>query len=446
VPPLHGTNPHGQGTIGVIQLAPTDTRPLSGKPDGSGDLAANRESVILGRARGDFCDSTSWCAQVNPAQLNKFHGHITILSLFGNEILSVDTNEGQTHTGPLDALQKQVLDNLCNGSGHSLCVNVLTADSITSNTGSLNHFAVANADVGAGANGGPPGLHVGAANSNGNIVVAGGCELSVGSTRVADVNAGSTAVVTLLTSETDVSACNNGTHTQTSKSSVIGLGGTGVPLPAPGCANGTANTDTGIPVIAPMICNADDPGTAGQASIPYAVREALDVCLLNAVTPPLTCTGAVVAKITTAASEAAATCPTSGFNPCSTTSTTSTTATTGVTTGVTTGPTTGVTTGVTTTGHATTSTTSTTGPPGRACSDADHDCGIGPNGEREVCNANGTDPDGDGDCVSEVAALPSKATLPFTGYDALTAVLLGLTVLGSGLVLRQVVRRRSDAS
>ncbi len=106
-PVLHGSNPHGQGTVATVDLAPTDTRPLSADPTGAGDAAPNKEEVILGRARGEQrADGT-------------FHGHITILSVAGNEILGVDTNPGQSHAGPLDPLQTMVLDNLCTSSGHS---------------------------------------------------------------------------------------------------------------------------------------------------------------------------------------------------------------------------------------------------------------------------------------------------------------------------------------
>src|SRR5437868_6550794 len=107
-PPLHGANPHGMGTIGTVDLNPSDTRPLSGDPTGASDASSNREEVILGRARGEQrSDGT-------------YHGHITILSLFGNEILGVDSNPGQSEHGPLNAVQTQVLNNLCSSSGGQL--------------------------------------------------------------------------------------------------------------------------------------------------------------------------------------------------------------------------------------------------------------------------------------------------------------------------------------
>jgi hypothetical protein len=112
------------------------------------------------------------------------------------------------------------------------------------------------------------------------------------------------------------------------------------------------------------------------------------------------------------------------------------------------------------------------------CSDADHDCGIGPNGQPEVCSngadpdgdsdctvcsdtdrdcgklpsgasevcTNGTDPDADADCVSQVTALAAKTTLPFTGENVLEVLLVGLALTGGGLALanrnRRPLRRR----
>src|SRR5204863_4916474 len=79
-------------------------------------------------------------------------------------------------------------------------------------------------------------------------------------------------------------------------SHVIGLGGTQVPLPAAGCADGTADTLTGIPAVLPIVCNAED--VAGAA----AVREALDVFVLQVGSTSLT-------KATTASSEAISEAP-----------------------------------------------------------------------------------------------------------------------------------------
>jgi hypothetical protein len=82
---------------------------------------------------------------------------------------------------------------------------------------------------------------------------------------------------------------------------------------------------------------------------------------------------------------------------------------------------------------------------GARCTDSDHDCGIGPNGEPEVC-VNGVDPDGDGDCVVSTVKAARVAALPFTGYDVIGALTLGVLLLGVGFGTRRVLARRADRS
>jgi hypothetical protein len=336
----------------------------------------------------------------------------------------------------------------------------------------VNHFAVANASLG---NAIPnpctqnsigllgiqiptpkTGLCVGVANSWGSIVrsdgptgtpdPAGPCHTSQGKSIAADVSAAGTVVASLLTAESDVTACNDGTNTIKTSGGVLGLGGAGVDLPGllggppPGSCSGTngtngdPNVDTGIPGLLPIICNAEDTSqgssrsgvaiaSGNQTTIPYAVREALNLCLLDAASapPPLgqgpaaSCTGTFLAKVTGSASEAAAAAPgTTGAT---------TSPTTGPTTGATTSPTTGPTTGVTTSPPSG-QTTSTTAPP------TGETTGVTPPGEE----------------VSQVVPAKAVSQLPFTGYDAVTAALIGLVILGSGVLLLEYVRRRSGTS
>jgi hypothetical protein len=256
-PPLHGTDPHGQGTVAVVDTNPSSTRPLSGDPTGGSD-----EDIVVGRARGEQGSDGS------------YHRHVVIAALFGNEILGVDTAPGETKHGPLDAVQTSLLDALCSGSGDQLCVKLATADSATTDSGSTNHFGVAHVTLG-GANG----LDAGVAESNGNISSDGTCQTTHGDSQVADVNAGGQALADVAKSSSDSKACKGQAPQQTNTSSVIGLGGTGVPLPAAGCADGTPDTVTGIPTLVPIVCNADD-SNGSQADAPYGVREALDVFLL----------------------------------------------------------------------------------------------------------------------------------------------------------------------
>ena len=79
VPPLHGTNPHGEGDAATISLAPTGPNPVTGTP-------GQPESVVLGSSKGEQnADGT-------------YHGHINVLSLFGNELISVDSTPGRPTT------------------------------------------------------------------------------------------------------------------------------------------------------------------------------------------------------------------------------------------------------------------------------------------------------------------------------------------------------------
>jgi hypothetical protein len=278
-PPLHGTNNHGQGSVAVVDLGPSNERPQGGDPTGAD---AGPEEIVVGRARGE--------QQTD----GHFHGHITIAALFGNEILGVDSPEGVTQHGPLNALQTALLDQICNGSAQQVCLSVLTADSSTTATGSTNDFAVARAQLG-----GPTGIGVGAAESHGTITQDANCQTSTSTAKTANVSAGGGAVANAANSSSTSTSCRGQDPKVTNTSQVLGLGGTNLPIPAPGCADGTPDTVTGIPALLPIICNAD--AIAGASG----VREALDVYLLSVGATSLT-------KETTGASESMSTAPAGG--------------------------------------------------------------------------------------------------------------------------------------
>lgn len=271
-PPAHGSNPHGQGGVAVVDIDPSNERPLSSDPSGKD----SGEDAIVGRARGEQNADGS------------YHGHITILSLLGNELASVDTAPGETKHGPLEPLQTGVLDPLCDGTSSQVCLSLLTADSTTTATGSDNDFAIARASV--------LGLGVGAAESRGTIVQDADCQTAVGASKTANVVTPSTAVAQVANSATTSKSCRGQATETTTSSMVIGLGGVQVPIPAAGCADGTPDTVTGIPAVLPIVCNAEDITGA------TAVREALDVYVLQV-------GGMSVAKETTAASEASSVAP-----------------------------------------------------------------------------------------------------------------------------------------
>ena len=272
-PPLHGSDPHGQGGVSVVDLNPSNERPLGSKPDGTD----SGEEAIVGRARGEKVGGV-------------YHGHITILTLLGREVAGVDTAVGETKNGPLQPIQAGILDPLCANTSQQACLSVLTADSTTTATSSDNDFAAARASV--------LGIGVGAAESHGTITEDANCQTSTGTSRVANVSSpGGSAVANVSDATTVSKSCRDASQNQlTNTSHVIGLGGVQVPIPAAGCANGTADTLSGIPAVLPIVCNADD--VAGAA----AVREALDVFVLQVGSTSLT-------KASTASSEAISVAP-----------------------------------------------------------------------------------------------------------------------------------------
>jgi hypothetical protein len=274
-PPLHGANPHGQGTVSVVDVDPSSERPLSGDTDG-GDSG---EDVVLGRARGEKnADGT-------------YQGRISVLGLFGNDVIPVQTAQGETKSGPLQELQTSVLDPLCTSTNQQICLSALTANSTTTATGSTNDFALARASL--------LGLGVGAAESNGTIVQDANCQTAGGSARTANVTTSTGTVAAAANSSSTSKSCRGQAPQVANTSEVINLGGTGVPLPAAGCANGTPDTQAGLPGLLPIICNAEE--IAGAA----AVREALSVFALQVGTMS-------VLKETTAASESLTVAPEAG--------------------------------------------------------------------------------------------------------------------------------------
>ena len=277
-PPLHGTNPHGQGTVAVVDVDPSNERPLAADPDG-GDSG---EDVVVGRARGEKnADGT-------------YHGHITVLGLFGNDVIPVDTAQGESKTGPLQPLQESVLDPLCTSTGQQVCLTVLTANSVTTASGSANDFALARASL--------LGLGVGAAESNGTITQDANCQTAVGAARTANVATSGGTVAEAASSAVSSQSCRGQAPVIQTRGEVINLGGTGVPIPAPGCANGTPDTQTGLPGLLPIICNAEE--IVGAS----AVREALDVFALQVGTNSLLKETTAAAEALTVAPEAGAAC------------------------------------------------------------------------------------------------------------------------------------------
>src|SRR3954449_5560722 len=253
-PPLHGTSPHGQGTDAVVDLTPGSSNPYSSDP------SSNGEDVVLGDSRGE--QGTSG-----------YNGKVTLAYLFGQPIFQVSTGPGESKDGPLQPLQDG-LDQLCDGSGNQLCLTVLGMHSSTTSNSSAHSFEAVGAHIG-----GENGINADALTSNGNISSDGTCQTAHGDSGVATASVGPLTADALQGDSTST-ACNNGPSSVSQHSTVVNLGGTGIPLPAAGCDNGTPNTNfTALSPLLATVCNADDTN-GSQTGSPYGVREALTVFAL----------------------------------------------------------------------------------------------------------------------------------------------------------------------
>lgn len=275
-PPLHGTSPHGEGTVITEDLNPLGERPLGEETDGSD----SDEDAVVGRSRGQQNEDGS------------YSGKVETVALLGNSIGPTnETEEGESReTGPVD---------LC-PDPDSFCLQALTTSSETDERGSENSFTAAFASVG-----GDDGVVVTAAESEGNIRETRNCQRSEGSSGVATAELGGTQLASAGESSSSSRACNDGTETQENDSSVLVLLGTPLPLPVDGCDDGTPNSSFAIPLLLTAICNADD-SNGDQAGDPYGVREALTAFV--GVVP----NQAALSKTTLAASESRAQAPEDG--------------------------------------------------------------------------------------------------------------------------------------
>lgn len=261
-PAQHGSVPHAQGTVAGAFVAPGTERPKGASVDGSD----SDEQVIIGRARGQ------------QGADGKYRGQINILSLFGHQILGVDTAAGETKHGPLDAIQTGLLDPIKKATNGTVAVDLLRADSSTTATGTSNVFKTLHVKLGTDKNG----IETGVGESTGTISNDSTSQTSNGNSTVADVwfnGPTDQNVATVNKSNTDSNAKSDGTKSQANKSDVVKLFGSGVPLPSGGCADGTPDDVGLIPVVAPTVCNADDQNA--QSAAPSGVREALSVFALD---------------------------------------------------------------------------------------------------------------------------------------------------------------------
>jgi hypothetical protein len=372
-PPLHGTNPHGQGTVGVIDINPTDTLPLSGDTAGGpGPLQGDNEEVVVGRARGEQNSDSS------------YHGHITAVALLGNELIGIDTTKGQSAQGPLDQLQTALLNQICTGSGGQACLSVLTMSSSTNNSGSTNHFQAASVHLGDPAGGNQ--INANAASSDGNISDDGTCQTSHGGSDVANADVGGPSgggqlTADALRSSSNSQACSTGTTSQTNTSSnqLADINGNDI-----GCTDSPPDAPNQVaplpanPLLT-VVCAADESNDS-QATAPQGVREAVSAFVLSGM-------GMTLAKLTTAASEGRASVP------------------------------------ITPTCRG-----SNCGP--IVCATGS-DCGN--NNRNDNGNDNGNKAAGTSASAAAGAARAGSGTLPFTGTNLLLLAMMALGLMGAGL-------------
>jgi hypothetical protein len=282
-PPLHGSNPHGQGTVGVVDLNPS-----AGVQNG--DPALGAEEVVIGDSQSAQDSNGNYQGRVT-----LLHLHLLGLVNFP-AIIENRTSEGQSKSGPLSGLQTDVLDAVCNAlTQPDGCVTVLQMDSTTDSTGSKNDFRVAGVNL-------PGVLNVGAAESHSEIRETSTCQTATGSSSVANANVLGTPVglvnAGVMNASSSSQACNDGTSSQTNDSDVATLNNLNLVsiLPAGGqCGTADqpgpgspATPDTTVLDLLPLVdvmCAADDSNGAGESAAqtgsPYGVRESLTVFALN---------------------------------------------------------------------------------------------------------------------------------------------------------------------
>jgi len=263
-PPLHGTNPHGEGTVATVDLNPSNSDPY---PAG---LSGGSEDVVVGDSRGE-------------SNGGAYHGRVTLIyvdPVLGLPIapISIETNPGETRhePEPFASLNNTTLQQLCAGSGGNICIAVLPMSSTTSSNSSSNSFALLRGSFFQGQ------VLANIGTSNGEVYDAGGCQTANGASSIAN---GSVApgllpgplagggTFDVLSASSSSTACSGGSSTQNS-SSFINAFGFAVPTPfLPGCANLVPNSSLTAGPIG-LVCHAND-ANGGQATAPYGVREAL---------------------------------------------------------------------------------------------------------------------------------------------------------------------------
>jgi hypothetical protein len=225
------------------------------------------EEAVLGRSRAEQNEDGS------------YKGHVTILALFGEEILGIDTDVGETAGSPFQPLQN-VLNEVCVGTSGALCVAVLPATSATDETGSTNDFGVLRVGSKLGEN---TIVDAGVAESDASLRENGSCQNAHAGSSVARAGLlNSAIVVSVLQSFADSVACSDGSGSTSNDSTILGINDQTLPLP--GDCDGGTNGGFGILSLVTVSCNAAS-GAVGEGTA-AAGAEALGAAIVGD-DPPL---------------------------------------------------------------------------------------------------------------------------------------------------------------
>jgi hypothetical protein len=267
--PTESSGPTAQGTVVGSDAS---------IQDGTDEGLFPGEDVVVGRSSAEQGTDGS------------YHGKVTILGLLGEELLGIETGEGETASSPFQPLQG-VLDQVCTGSSNNICLVLLAANSTTTQSGSANDFGVASARLGQG----DQSISAAAAESNGSLQEDGSCQTASSGSEVARVEVSDALDAHVLKSSSTSTACSGGGGAQEDDSTVAEANGNGLPDSCSGTPNGTVGAEG----VASISCNGGEPGS----------RDAVSASLLE--DQPATA-GAAVAS---AASSAAAPAETAGSPP-----------------------------------------------------------------------------------------------------------------------------------
>jgi LPXTG-motif cell wall-anchored protein len=239
--PGNAPKAHAEGTVAAVDV--DSPEPL--RQSAVGDLLDDEE-VVVGRSRAE--------QQAD----GKHNGRVTILGLLGEEIIGIDTQEGETANSPFQPIQ-DVLDRFCAGSNNAFCLEVLDADSASDSSGSSNDFGVARADLRLSED---RSITAGVAESSADLRTDGNCQNATATSGLARAGLLGILDVSVLQSAVASASCGGSAPTQTNDSTIASINGNDVPLPA-GCDGDSVNAGFGILGLVGVSCNPDSSSGSG---------------------------------------------------------------------------------------------------------------------------------------------------------------------------------------